>query len=204
VQRRVFLATLIAGTSAGCTALQNDDASAPSETTASEISTSDTSTTTDTKTSMSPCNNGGSLVDNRLAVTDDGLSGFELRVNKETVIPGGTITFRLVNSTESKQMTGVRSKYGIHRRADDGWRSIYYSPNGDGVLYYDLAIEQEPGEVFTWNLKFDAEGLSRTIDRGEGTLAVCTPIRPGTYRFVYWGLTNEEKALGTKFSVAHP
>jgi hypothetical protein len=153
---------------------------------------------------MSPCNNGGPLVDNRLAVTDDGVSGFELSVNKETITPGGTITFRLVNSTESKQMTGVRSKYGIHRRADDGWRSIYYSPNGDGVLYYDLAIEQEPGEVFTWNLKFDAEGLSRTIDRGEGTLAVCTPIRPGTYRFVYWGLTNEEKALGTKFSVAHP
>lgn len=210
MHRRRFLATFgaVALPFAGCLAGGSTDPS--SNRTETGTPTAGTSSTTPRPAQY--CENGGELVD-EYEVTYETFAGFELTASKETVTRGEQITFQLENVTTEEKMTGVRSKYTIHRKTEAGWRDIFY-PAEDSTGhpgYNDLGIIQPPGEGFTWELTFSQSGLAHDIEEGVGSLDVCTPLQSSTYRFVYWGVVGDPEtsddsdvnsALGVRFSVS--
>jgi hypothetical protein len=143
----------------------------------------------------------------------DTLSGFVLTTSSETVARGDQITFQLRNVTGEDQTSGNRSKYTIHRETPAGWRDIFFrAPESAQIpAYDDDAITHPPDGGFSWQLTFSRAGLAHDIENGSGSLAVCPPLQPDTYRFVYWGVgmeeelesdTGTERALAVQFSVS--
>ena len=124
------------------------------------------------------------------------------------VTKGEDIRFRLTNETEKEKETGNRSKYDIHQHTNTGWQSIFWKPTDELVIYESDAILHVPGEGFTWEFTVTADGFSHQIQNGEGHLKVCSPLQPGSYRFVFHGLSsyndgNLEAILGTQFTVVN-
>ena len=108
-------------------------------------------------------------------------------------------------------MSGVAAKYDLQYLGADGWHTILGTPEDSPVVIPDLGILHEPGDGFTWRFVLSRTGVSREAERGPAYHA-CEPIRPGTYRFVYWGITTRrereedsetEYALGVAFTVEH-
>ncbi|WP_232686610.1 hypothetical protein [Halobacterium zhouii] len=131
--------------------------------------------------------------------------GFSMTASPETVAKGEEITIRMENATESDQITGNRHKFTIHEQADSGWQSVYATTEHMG--WPDIAFEHEPREGFTWTVTASKPGFSSAPNN----LNACATVTPGTYRFVYWGVSsndentsNEEAAdgVGVEFTVA--
>lgn len=146
------------------------------------------------------------------SVVYDTLAGFTLRITEDTVTKGEPIHVTLENATDSDQASGVKDKYDIQRQAGDNWHSIFWGDdaNSQHEGWHDVGITHPPGEGFTWELPVTRNGLGREIDEGVGYLAVCNPLSPGMYRFVFWGLNsdqqqqNEDVGLGARFRVTTP
>lgn len=195
---------------AGCQSFRGSDSTTVTEssTTTTTPTASATSETTKTTTTRQPCENGGELVED-FVVKYNTLGGFDLTTTKERIAVGDQITFRLENVTDEDKVSGVKSKYTIHRKTAKGWRDIFYAPDSEGIYgYHDLGMNHPPGDGFTWELTFNQSGLAHDIEGGMGSLDVCTPLQSGTYRFVYWGVSGEQEiesekeyALGIRFTV---
>jgi hypothetical protein len=91
---------------------------------------------------------------------------------------GGEVTVRLRNETDEERHTRNRRKYAI-QHLDDEWRHVLWTSEGG---WDDEAVAHAPGEGYTWTFSLDRESRSR--DR----YTVCTAVRPGRYRFVYFGV----------------
>lgn len=105
--------------------------------------------------------------------------GFALDATRD----GETVTVRLRNGTEEGLHTGNRWKYAL-QYLDDEWLHRLWVAENYG--WTDEAIGHAPGEGFTWEFTLDREGLS------QGPYRVCTAIRPGQYRFVYFGIVDDD------------
>lgn len=167
MDRRKFLATIGAGALpfAGCLAGGASDPSANR----AETETPTSETTETTPPAAQSCVNGGEVVE-EYEVSYDPFAGFDLTASKETVERGEQITFQLKNVTAGEKMTGVKSKYTIHRKTEAGWRDIFY-PAEDSTGnpgYNDLGVSQPAGEGFTWDLTFSEDGLAHEIEEGSG------------------------------------
>lgn len=96
---------------------------------------------------------------------------------------GDELVVRLRNETDEPALTGNRWKYAV-QQLDDEWLHRLWVPRDHG--WTDEAIEHAPGEGFTWAFGLDRTGLSQGPFRG------CTAVRPGRYRFVYFGVIDAE------------
>jgi len=123
--------------------------------------------------------------------------GFELRIDDPDGSIGGRLEVRLRNVTDETRTTGVKKKFDIQQKHDDGWRSIFGVESYQGII--DKAVTHEPGEGFDWQLIFSKEGLSDAFLRSP-TYYVCSPIDAGEYRFVYHGIS-ADRALGHPFTM---
>lgn len=112
------------------------------------------------------------------------VDALELTASKSTVTIGNEITFSLRNVSDETQSVGAIYKYYFQRRDGDEWAPVYYA-QGPGWIDQINAIA--PGGGFDWPFTFDREGLERE-NPGNSTHYVCSPINPGTYRFVFWGV----------------
>jgi hypothetical protein len=73
----------------------------------------------------------------------------------------------------------------IQYRASEGWQSIFGT---DGEPGWPISESRhEPGTAFVWNLEFVQEGFSADSDI-HSHYSVCESLKPGKYRFVYWGV----------------
>lgn len=134
------------------------------------------------------------------------LGGFDLTLNQHTLTRGATLTASLRNVTDEPQTTGNKQKYDVQYKTSKGWRTIFGLK--DNYIWTDEGVGHKPGHGFTWRFPIAEDGLSTLTDRGN--YGVCTPLAPGTYRFVYWGITTEQEAqedyetdyaLGVPFTV---
>lgn len=132
------------------------------------------------------------------------LAGFDLTTDQHTIALGDTLTVSLRNVTGKTQTTGNRRKYDVQYRDSNGWRTIFGVEHN--AAWTDIGVVHEPNHGFTWQFPFSRDGLSSLA----GHYGVCAPITPGTYRFVYWGITTEQEekedyetdyAIGTSFTV---
>ena len=122
--------------------------------------------------------------------------GFELTAKPQRLALGDCVTFRLTNRSGESKVTGIEAKYDVHRETADGWRSVLFT---DSRAYEDLGVRQKPGEAFVWRRRFSRAGLS--VEGDGHAVRTCEPLRPGTYRFVYWGGAGAFEALGVEFDV---
>lgn len=121
--------------------------------------------------------------------------GFELTVEPEPVALGDCATVRLTNRSDENRVTGIEAKYDVHRETAEGWRSVLFS---NSRAYNDLGIRHRPGEGFVWQRRVSQSGLSVG---GDYPVRACEPLRPGTYRFLYWGGAGSFDALAVRFEV---
>lgn len=137
------------------------------------------------------------------------LAGFELRLDRETYTEGDELTAKLRNVTQSKQGAGNKHKYDIQYRGTDGWHTIFGTREDEGFCWTDEGYLIPPDNGFTWRFTLTQAGLSGGEGRRQSYRA-CQPVTPGTYRFVFWGISPEKEhgrgvetdsALGVKFRV---
>lgn len=134
--------------------------------------------------------------------------GFELTLSDREVALGDALAVTLTNRTNQERSTGNKQKFDVQYRSADGWHTIF-GIEQDLAAYTDEGILHPPGRGFRWDLRFTRDGLSDVVDHAP-TYHVCAPLEPGTYRFVYWGITTEREvrneyqtdyAIGVPFDV---
>lgn len=126
-------------------------------------------------------------------------NGLELEASADTVAIGDEITFTLTNVGDEPQDTGEIYKYNLLRR-NDGWEPVFYISEQNP--WTDVGIQVNPGGGFRWPFTVEREGLERQ-NESNPTYYVCSPLEPGEYRFVFFGLVGTN-VVGTTFSVTEP
>jgi len=124
--------------------------------------------------------------------------GFELTATTETVTLGDEITFSLRNVGTERESVGTIYKYTFQRRESGDWMPVYHTPDSGWI---DGVNAIRPGGGYDWPFTFDRDGLERE-NPGNADHYVCSPLEPGTYRFLYWGVG--EAAIATRFTVEPP
>ena len=135
--------------------------------------------------------------------------GFELRSSKKSLNQGQSLTVTLQNVTDQPQSSGNRRKFDLQYKRTGGWHTIF-DVEGEAA-WTDIGIEHQPGTAFKWTFKLSREGIVTFLDKFDrSAYKLCSPINPGKYRFVYWGITSEREekenfetdyALGVPFEV---
>lgn len=137
------------------------------------------------------------------------LGGFELDLDRQSYERGEELVAKLRNVTDMEQMSGAKTKYDIQFKAAHGWRTVIGVPEEGHYPWPAIGIVHQPGEGFTWQMDLTQEGISGDSDPAESYRA-CGPMEPGTYRFIYWGITSEREreedfetdyALGVPFTI---
>lgn len=110
---------------------------------------------------------------------------------------GDEFTVRLRNASDGEAMTGNRRKFDVQRDTGDGWTTVYRVEKQ--TFWSDVGVVHEPGEGFAWELSVTPDGLTPP----DSPYRVCDPVQPGSYRFVYWGVTppEEESDFETEYAV---
>lgn len=135
------------------------------------------------------------------------LAGFDLTLDTQTVALGDTLTCKFQNITNGENESGNKKKYDLQYNAESGWHTVFGSKREE-VYRTDGAVKHEPSSGFTWEFSFTQEGISNIVENDE--YYACGPIKAGSYRFVYWGITSDKEAeenfetdyaLGAPFSV---
>lgn len=141
----------------------------------------------------------GELYEISVSVTVTTPEIFELSVATETVPYGGRLTTTLENTTETEQFSGNRSRVDIQRAENGSWESVLYTD--ECPVWRDIPVRHAPGEGFEWNVDI-GPGVD-FADRIDPSFRACEAIKPGTYRFVYWGVTRQPQrtnyALSAQF-----
>jgi hypothetical protein len=127
--------------------------------------------------------------------------GFRLTASDHRVPLGDDVTFALRNVSDELRETGVSKKLDVQRRGDEGWRTIFGIERGTAGII-DKAVPHDPGEGFTWSVTFSERGLTDAFDYNP-TFHVCGDLEPGSYRFVYWGVSRDA-AHAVPFEVTRP
>jgi hypothetical protein len=203
MNRRRYLrhatAAAVAALSAGCSA--DDDS--PSETEPDLTSPAEPRVRTHrwaTPPASLTCDDEG--VEPMEAVTEEPFpeqaDDLELTASTDTVVIGAEITFSLRNVGSDVTNLDSIHKYALQRRDGDGWSPVYHT---DGSEWENAWIGFWPGGGYDWSFAFDSEGLERQNGDSPSYL-VCSPLDPGTYRFVHWG--SRSPALATQFTAESP
>jgi len=94
---------------------------------------------------------------------------------------GETVTIRLTNVSARPIGVGNRRKYSFEVHTETGWSEVRGSDDGP-IGYTDELITIPPGERFEWSFVLTEAGI---VD--DTQLRVCPSLRPGRYRFVFFG-----------------
>lgn len=128
------------------------------------------------------------------------LDGFELKLKRDTYHVGDELIAKLRNVTEEKRGAGAKSKFDLQYKGESGWHTILGFPKGDPVPYPAVLVLFPPGEGHSWHLTLSREGLAEGVQPAPDRVA-CQSIKPGTYRFVFWGIGGDDEAVGETFTV---
>ncbi|NLV14002.1 hypothetical protein [Haloarcula argentinensis] len=208
MQRRTVLATASTAlfSLAGCSQLSASQT--PSQTDTKTTARASNTGTHDGQAGPAPsCPDGYSTFDPNWVVEGSGpLAGFNLTADQREIAFGDTLTVSLRNVTNSTQTTGDRGKFDVQYQGSDGWQTIFGSKND--LAWNLIGIKHKPAQGFSWQFPFTQDGLSNI--RNSDVFAVCASLTPGTYRFIYWGITTDREeqednktdyALGVPFTV---
>ncbi|GAA0521205.1 hypothetical protein SAMN04488066_12016 [Halorubrum aquaticum] len=94
--------------------------------------------------------------------------------------------FRVEMTNVSARPIGVgnHSKYTLEVETDEGWTDVRGTEDGR-FEYTDELLSTRPGETVEWSFTMDEAGL--VAEHPNDDLRVCPDLRPGRYRFVFFG-----------------
>lgn len=125
-------------------------------------------------------------------ITARSSGGFVVSASPDTIEIGEQITFRLENKTNEVKETGESSQFNIEKRRDDSCYGVFT----EGGPFDAALTMHEPGDGFDWMLTFTENEIDGTRK------PLCGSLEPGTYRFVYFGISVEDAGPGAMtFSV---
>jgi hypothetical protein len=125
--------------------------------------------------------------------------GVELTVSDDTVAIGDDVTFALKHIGERELELGQKYQYNILRASDGGdWEPVYRI--AELTTWTALGIRVAPGGGYEWPFTFTRDGLERKNGKANPPYVVCSPLEPGTYRFAFFGMVDDE-TLAVEFEV---
>ena len=116
------------------------------------------------------------------------VDGFRLDADPDTLVPGESITFSLLNTADGIREVGSRSTYAFQRGVSDeesetDWQDIMYRPDTAG---HRLILGRfSPGVIYTWTCTLTAERQLESEADDSHLGYICPALTPDTYRFVY-------------------
>jgi len=116
--------------------------------------------------------------------------GLDLQSERDTYEMGETLRVSITNVSDELIDTGTLSKYFIQRHEGDEWVDLHYKEKLD---FSTVAHPFPPGHSETYTFEISNDGIDRTHHR------LCTEIRPGNYRFVFFGISTP--AIATEFEI---
>ncbi|ACM57847.1 cupredoxin domain-containing protein [Halorubrum lacusprofundi] len=129
-------------------------------------------------------------------VGDNGDGALELRVVNPaydgddpaealTFERGDDVRIELTNVSNREVSVGNHGKYNVEVLTEEGWTDVRGGDDGQ-FDYTDEAIAHPPGETVVWEFTMTESGLVAEENQPDG-LRVCPDLRPGRYRFVFFG-----------------
>ena len=183
MRRRTVLAALGATTLGGCLGQAEQLANQKTETM--------------TQQTPSECDSDLALLTTDLGrkytIKEETSENFLLEIEPPSVNLGQDISIHLKNISSESQRTGSRDHYAIQKNDHDEWNHIF-STKGN-VLLDAQAVDHDPSDGFTWEFTVSPIGFSI------GPYYVCKELKPGKYRFVYFGLP-DGAALESAFGIS--
>lgn len=109
---------------------------------------------------------------------------WEMHISETAVSHGDTLQIQLKNITEDTRSRGAHSRYNIQVETESGWQDVRtYESEEEWGPRPAVVRNQEPGEVYEWELTLNEEDLAGDV---------CPSLQDGRYRFVYYGFEEEE------------
>lgn len=143
------------------------------------------------------------------------LGEFELIAEPNRVSLGENISFTLRWVTDDgaePPVTGNSVQFTVEYNTGCGWQSIYHKHEQMSWTSVGISKGEEaspPLTWFDWSFTLTQQGMEQSSEYNP-SYTVCNPLQPGSYRFVYWGVSppqeeesnwETEYAIGTKFHV---
>jgi hypothetical protein len=122
----------------------------------------------------------------------------ELATEGATETYGQSLRLVLRNAGDAPAATLGPDAYAVQRETGEGWLDVRGSPTGEAVSLAAPESSLATSSAYSWDLTLTESGLADAVDGVE--LAVCPPLGPGTYRFVYWGLV-DGPPIGAEFEL---
>ena len=131
------------------------------------------------------------------------IDGFDLTLDQETYTTDERLVATLRNVTDKEKQSGHESKVDIQYHGSNGWHTIFGGEEGLASGFPAVGVVHPPNGGYTWEATLSKAKLAGDEGDIPGFLYPCQPIKPGQYRFVYWGVGARELALGVPFKVVH-
>ncbi len=131
-------------------------------------------------------------------VVDTPATRIELSAEGNSETYGQSIRLVLRNTGDEAATTLGRHAYSVQRETESGWLDVRGSTTGEPVTLPQAAEPFDPGGTYSWAVELDETALASAVPDRE--LEVCPPLGPGTYRFVYWGIT-DAPPIGATFEL---
>jgi len=131
-------------------------------------------------------------------IVDAGGTRFELATegNAETYGQSMRLVFR--NTGDEPATVLGKHAYSFQRQTGEGWLDVRGSPTGEAVELPRIEETLDPSGAYIWSIDLEEAVIASAVPDRE--LAVCPPLGPGTYRFVYWGIP-DAPPLGAEFEL---
>mgnify|MGYP007131712986 CR=1 FL=1 len=131
-----------------------------------------------------------------LVETDD--TTVELSTEGTAETYGQSLRLVLRNTGNAAAATLGESAYSIQRETGEGWLEVRGSTTGEAVELPRSESSLDTSSAYSWDVTLTEAGIADAVDGVD--LAVCPPLGPGTYRFVYWGLV-DAPPIGAEFEL---
>ena len=111
---------------------------------------------------------------------------------------GQSLRLVLRNTGDAPAATLGEAAYSIQRETGEGWLEVRGSTTGEAVEPPRSEASLDTSSAYSWDVTLTEAGIADAV--GGVDLAVCPPLGPGTYRFVYWGLV-DAPPIGAEFEL---
>lgn len=137
----------------------------------------------------------GSVAETRVETDETAL---ELSSEGTTETYGQSLRLVLRNTGDAPTPTRGELAYSLQRETGEGWLDVRGSTTGESAELPRSEGSIDTSSAYSWDITLTESGIADAVDDLE--LAVCPPLGPGTYRFVYWGLVGAPP-IGAEFEL---
>ena len=131
-------------------------------------------------------------------LVETGETTIELSAEGNSETYGQSLRLVLRNTGDEPATALGKHAYSIQRETAAGWLDVRGSTTGESVELPRSAESFGRTGAYSWSIDLEETAIASAVP--DLDLAVCPPLGPGTYRFVYWGIV-DAPPLGAQFEL---